>query len=200
MIIPSWLQNLVPPLPPGPAPPPSTGGQTGGSGTPDDPAVILVIGQRPPPGPPVGYGPYGGMTGAEARAARDMAWAMGTPEDRVRAMGLDPYASITADDGSGLYRLVDDLELQGTNDYLQWAAEEFSNSIDNYQVGRAGEALAREKISQLGYTIEGEQVRVKVRMEDGTWKLRVYDFLGRVDKMPDPQPDRPDQGEAEVAC
>ena len=38
---------------------------------------------------------YGGLTGPQESARRDMQWAMSGPEDRARMLGYDPYATDT---------------------------------------------------------------------------------------------------------
>jgi hypothetical protein len=88
-----------------PQPLPSTGSSTTitvtrPDGTQEQVEVVTVVGTRksdsveiggqprPPP-----FGPYGGRTGAEENFQRDMGFAMSSPEDRARMLGMNPHAS-----------------------------------------------------------------------------------------------------------
>jgi hypothetical protein len=53
---------------------------------------VVVFGRRG--GSEPGFGAYGGLTGPAENSARNARWAAMSPQERVMAMGLDPFASI----------------------------------------------------------------------------------------------------------
>ncbi len=198
MFIPPWQPGalpppLIPPSLPSP-PPPGGGGQLGGSGTADDPAIVVVIGLRPPPAPPA-YGPGAWPSGAHSNFARDLAFAMMSPADRARALGMEADASITHDDGSDPFASDDPEAFSNTLNLYgdvpepirrmieEALAEELMNSSDlaqiqiNRSVGIKGEQIATQALIGYGYEVVATQVRVWIPMPDGVLRLRVYDAV-----------------------
>jgi hypothetical protein len=56
---------------------------------------VVVFGRRG--GSEPGFGAYGGLTGPAENSARNARWAAMSPQERVMAMGLDPFATIESD-------------------------------------------------------------------------------------------------------
>jgi len=84
--------------PPNSTPPPEPEPDAPPKPTPD--AVVIVTAKKDDtPKMAKDILPYYGMTGAQASAAKDMAWAMDSPEARVIALGMDPNASVGVDEG-----------------------------------------------------------------------------------------------------
>lgn len=96
------------PPPPETEPPPTdeagytqTVTQGGGTGTPDDPAVIIITSKK-------NSGldsysklmAYGGMTGDQYNASKDLAFAQMSPEERCAALGVEANASAGIDEGN----------------------------------------------------------------------------------------------------
>jgi hypothetical protein len=71
-----------PPLPPAPPVP------TNPDGTPKEPEIVVVIAPRQQGDPYRSLLPYGGLSGPQENAVRDMQWATSHPWERVEAMGM----------------------------------------------------------------------------------------------------------------
>ncbi len=138
----STISPLSPPIvpPPPETAPPSTDEagytqtvtQGGGTGTPDDPAVIIITSKK-------NSGldsysklmAYGGMTGDQYNASKDLAFAQMSPEERCAALGVEANASAGIDEGcdsqsaEGLYQEVASFEV--SNSKLQELGVEHLN-------------------------------------------------------------------------
>lgn len=102
--------------PPETSPPPTdqtgytqTVTQGGGTGTPDDPAVIIITAKKN-----VALDSYnnlmayGGLTGDQYNSAKDAAFAQMSPEERCAALGMEANASAGIDEGcdNGIYQEI----------------------------------------------------------------------------------------------
>lgn len=186
---PYYSRPYTPPAPPSEPPPVPTNPD----GTPKTPEVIVVIAPRQSSDPYRPLLPYGGLSGAQESARRDMQWATSHPWERVEAMGMksQDFTEVGRDDGGyAALGLSDDASL--IEAAYQWSPsldvaalirdgveETLSQSIDNQRTGKIGGEAARMHFDTRGLTLVGEQVRMIVNDEDGNPRVRIYDFLVR---------------------
>lgn len=201
----SWgfIPTTAPPLP-RPSEP-STGSTTsqtvvGPDGLPHTFETVVVV-NRGPHDPYRFLMAYGGLTGAQENARRDMQFAMSGLEERAAMLGVNAHSSteVGRDESQQDSELSDPTEwgqadIDGLREVgllppaledaamralLEAAREELPNSIDNAVLGRAGENAVRSQLLLEGWENLGEQVRVLVGLDDGSFTLRIYDFVAR---------------------